>query len=161
MIAVVQRVKEASVSVEGEVKGEIGEGLLILLGVAKGDGSGDAAGLAKKTALMRIFRDEAGKMNRSVMEVGGSVLVVSQFTLCADTTRGRRPGFERAAAPEDAERLYLEFVEVLRAMGVRTETGVFRADMAVTLTNDGPVTMIVDTLQSTLRATQRGADVDW
>ncbi len=160
MIAVVQRVKQASVSVKGEVKGAIGEGLLILLGVAKGDGSGDAAGLARKTAQMRIFQDEAGKMNRSVMEVGGSALVVSQFTLLADTTRGRRPGFERAAAPEDAERLYLEFVEVLRAMGVRTETGVFRADMAVTLTNDGPVTIIVDTLQTTSRTTQRCADVD-
>lgn len=144
MRAVLQRVTEASVSVGGEVRGAIGGGLLILLGVAKGDTSAGAAALARKAAQMRIFRDAAGKMNLSLLDVGGEALVVSQFTLCGDTTRGRRPGFENAAPPEEAERLYLEFVEALRGMGVKTETGVFRADMQVKLVNDGPVTFLCE-----------------
>jgi D-tyrosyl-tRNA(Tyr) deacylase len=144
MRAVVQRVTYAKVEVAGDVVGAIGPGLLVFLGVAKGDGTGDADFLAAKVAQLRIFADSAGKMNRSVAEAGGAMLVVSQFTLYGDCRKGRRPSFDGAAAPEDARRLYEYFVDVIRRTGLHVETGVFQADMAVSLLNDGPVTLIVE-----------------
>ena len=144
MRAVVQRVSRARVTVEGEVVGSIGPGLLVLLGVEKADDKSDAAYLAKKTAGLRIFPDEAGKMNTSVAEVGGEALVVSQFTLLGDCRKGRRPSFDRAAAPEKADSLYEQYVAELRAEGLRVQTGVFQAMMQVDLTNDGPVTILLD-----------------
>ena len=144
MRAVVQRVGEASVAVGGEVVGAIGTGLLVLLGVAEGDSGEDVAWLAAKCVGLRIFRDEAGKMNRSVAEVGGAVLVVSQFTLLGDCRRGRRPSFVAAAAPADADRLYRSFCDAVRSAGVPVRTGTFRADMDVALVNDGPVTLLLD-----------------
>ena len=139
-----QRVTYAKVEVDGAVVGEIGSGLLVLLGVAKGDTTMDAEFLAAKVAQLRIFADEAGKMNRSVTEAGGAMLVVSQFTLYGDCRKGRRPSFDSAAPPEDARRLYECYVEVTRRAGLHVETGVFQADMAVSLLNDGPVTLIVE-----------------
>jgi D-tyrosyl-tRNA(Tyr) deacylase len=124
--------------------GEIGPGLLVLLGVAKADTANDADFLAAKVAQLRIFADEAGKMNRSVAEAGGAMLVVSQFTLYGDCRKGRRPSFDSAAAPEDARKLYEYYVDVTRRTGLRVETGIFQADMAVSLLNDGPVTLIVE-----------------
>ena len=144
MRAVVQRVTYAKVEVEGAVVGEIGPGLLVLLGVAKGDSTADADFLASKVSQLRIFADEAGKMNRSVTEAGGAMLVVSQFTLYGDCRKGRRPSFDSAAAPEDARRLYEYYVEITRRTGMQVETGIFQADMAVSLLNDGPVTLIVE-----------------
>ncbi|RPI10108.1 MAG: D-tyrosyl-tRNA(Tyr) deacylase [Acidobacteriales bacterium] len=144
MRAVVQRVREARVEVDGQVAGAIGGGLLILLGVAKSDTRQDAEYLADKLAGLRIFSDETGKMNRDVTEAGGSLLVVSQFTLYGDVRKGRRPGFERAAEPQQARVLYEYFVERIRARGVPIQTGVFQASMFVHLVNDGPVTIIVD-----------------
>ena len=144
MRAVVQRVTRARVEVDGTVVGEIGPGLLVLLGVAKTDTPGDSAFLADKIAGLRIFADEAGKMNRSVVETGGALLVVSQFTLYGDTRKGRRPGFDAAAPAEQARALYEHFVDAARRHGIRVETGVFQAHMAVSLTNDGPVTLIVE-----------------
>ncbi|WP_165066011.1 D-aminoacyl-tRNA deacylase [Paludisphaera rhizosphaerae] len=144
MRAVVQRVSRASVTVDGEVVGRIGAGWLVLLGVAKGDGPEDAARLAEKILNLRAFEDEDGKMNRSVQDVRGGVLVVSQFTLMADCRAGRRPGFSEAAEPETAEALYREFVRLVDASGLEIATGVFRADMAVALVNDGPVTFLLD-----------------
>ncbi len=144
MRAVVQRVTYAKVEVDGAVVGEIGPGLLVLLGVAKGDTSGDADFLAAKVSQLRIFADEAGKMNRSVSEAGGAMLVVSQFTLYGDCRKGRRPSFDSAAVPEEARRLYEYYVDVTRRTGLRVETGVFQADMKVSLLNDGPVTLIVE-----------------
>jgi D-aminoacyl-tRNA deacylase len=144
MRAVVQRVTYAKVEVDGAVVGEIGPGLLVLLGVAKGDTAGEADFLAAKVSQLRIFADNAGKMNRSVAEAGGAMLVVSQFTLYGDCRKGRRPSFDGAAPPEDARKLYEYFVEVTRRTGLRVETGVFQADMAVSLLNDGPVTLIVE-----------------
>lgn len=144
MRACVQRASRASVSVGGETVGAIRKGLLVLLGVAVGDGSADAAWMAEKLATLRIFEDAEGKMNLSVEDAGGAVLVVSQFTLLGDCRKGRRPSFVEAAPPADAERLYLEVVQLLRGRGLRTETGRFRADMAVELVNDGPVTMLLD-----------------
>ena len=145
MRAVVQRVSSARVEVDGEVTGSIGCGLLELLGVGQGDTEKQAAWLAEKIAGLRIFEDEAGKMNLSVEEVGGGVLVVSQFTLLADCRKGRRPSFTEAAPPEVAERLYQEFVRRVRECGVRVETGVFQAKMRVHLVNEGPVTIWLDT----------------
>jgi D-tyrosyl-tRNA(Tyr) deacylase len=142
--AVVQRVSEASVSVDQETVGAIDQGLVVLLGVAKEDTSSDATYLAEKTAGLRIFEDDAGKMNRSVEEIGGSLLVISQFTLLGDCRKGRRPGFSDAAPPELADQLYEEYVAILRSRGVNVATGVFRADMQVALVNDGPVTMLLD-----------------
>jgi D-tyrosyl-tRNA(Tyr) deacylase len=147
MRAVVQRVRGASVAVDGEEISRIGRGLAILLGVGKEDGVKDVNFLAEKIANMRIFEDDAGKMNLSVLDVGGEALVVSQFTLYADTRRGRRPGFERAAPPDMAEALYNEFVTMLRACGVPTKTGQFQAKMLFTIENDGPVTVLLDTQQ--------------
>ncbi len=148
MRAVIQRVAAASVETEGEVLGRIGRGLLILLGVHAADGEKDIAYLADKICNLRIFEDEAGKMNLSLLDIVGSALVVSQFTLYADTRRGRRPGFTRAAPPEMAESLYLQFCEALAARNVPVATGRFAAHMDVSLTNYGPVTIIIDTQQS-------------
>jgi D-tyrosyl-tRNA(Tyr) deacylase len=142
---VLQRVSEASVTVEGEVVSEIGSGLLLLVGVAAGDGEAQADWLAEKVAGLRIFSDEEGKMNLSVRDVGGEVLAVSQFTLLADTRKGKRPSFVRAAPPEEAEPLFDHFCERLRASGVGTvETGSFGAMMQVALVNDGPVTIVLE-----------------
>ena len=146
MRAVIQRVARASVTVEGEVVGEIGRGLLVLLGVAPADGEAEIAWLADKLAGLRIFADEEGRMNRSIVEVGGEALVVSQFTLFVDTRKGRRPSFVGAAPPRHAEPLYERFCDALAAAGVRRiARGRFGAHMDVALVNDGPVTLIVDT----------------
>jgi D-tyrosyl-tRNA(Tyr) deacylase len=142
--AVVQRVAEAAVRVEGTTVGTIGGGLLVLLGVGRGDGDEDARYLADKVVHLRVFPDEAGQMNRSVLESGGDVLVVSQFTLLGDARKGRRPSYLEAAAPEEAQRLYGLFVERVRAAGARVEQGVFRAMMDVQLVNQGPVTILLD-----------------
>jgi D-tyrosyl-tRNA(Tyr) deacylase len=137
-------VAEASVRVEGEVVGRIGSGLLVLLGVGQADAEADADFLADKTLNLRIFPDEAGQMNLSVLELGGEVLVVSQFTLYGDARKGRRPSYVEAAPPELANRLYERYVSRLRASGLRVETGVFRALMDVALVNRGPVTLLLD-----------------
>jgi D-tyrosyl-tRNA(Tyr) deacylase len=144
MRAVVQRVSRAAVSVEGVTVSKVGPGLLVLLGVARGDGEADAAYLADKVLNLRVFPDEGGHMNRSLLETGGELLVVSQFTLLGDARRGRRPGFTDAAAPEDALRLYQDFVARVRAGGLHVGEGVFRADMDVELVNRGPVTLMLD-----------------
>ena len=144
MKAVVQRVDQASVSVGGETAASIGKGLLVLVGVEKGDGPGQADWMARKVAELRIFDDSEGQMNLGLTDVGGEVLAVSQFTLAADACKGRRPSFDRAARPEDARPIYEAFVEALRARGVRASTGVFRAAMKVSLVNDGPVTILLE-----------------
>jgi len=141
---VVQRVSKASVTVDGVVSGRIGAGLVVLLGVGKTDDEAAAAFLAEKVAHLRIFEDDAGKMNRSLLESGGAALVVSQFTLYGDVRKGRRPSFDAAGDPEKANLLYEEFVRCLRGFGVVVETGVFQAMMAVELVNDGPVTILLD-----------------
>ncbi len=148
MRALVQRVAEASVKVDGETIGEIGAGLLVLVCAMDGDETSDAERLAKKIAKMRIFRDKAGKMNRSVLDEGGKVLVVSQFTLAADTRSGNRPGFSSAAKPGKGEALYLDFVAYLRGQRIFVSTGEFGADMKVSLVNDGPVTIWIDSDQA-------------
>ena len=145
MRAVVQRVSRAAVRVEGRVTGEIGVGLLVLLGVADGDGEAEAERLAAKVARLRIFADDLGRFDRSVLDVGGGVLVVSQFTLLADTAKGNRPSFTAAAPPAEAERLYERFSAALRGLGLEVGQGVFGARMEVELFNDGPVTILVDT----------------
>jgi D-aminoacyl-tRNA deacylase len=144
MRAVLQRVTRARVEVNGAVTGEIGPGLLVLLGAAKGDTAADADFLAGKIAGLRIFADQAGKMNRSVLDTGGALLVVSQFTLYGDCRKGRRPSFDLAAPAEEARALYEHFLAAARRTGIHVETGVFQADMAVSLTNDGPVTLILE-----------------
>lgn len=144
MRVVVQRVSEARVEVEAQVVGQIGAGLLVLLGIAKPDTRADADWLADKITGLRIFEDQAGKLNRGVPEAGGSLLVVSQFTLYADCRKGRRPSFDAAADPQQARSLYEYFVEACRGRGVRVETGVFQASMTVHLVNEGPVTVIID-----------------
>lgn len=144
MRALLQRVNEASVAVEGEVVGSCREGLLILVCAMDGDTEAKAAKMADKVAALRIFRDEEGRMNRSIVDIGGEALVVSQFTLAADTSRGNRPGFSSAAAPADGEMLYQAFADLLRAKGIPTQTGEFGADMKVSLINDGPVTIWMD-----------------
>ena len=144
MRAIIQRVTRARVTVASRVAGEIQSGVLILLGVGRADTSESAEYLAEKIANLRIFADDAGKMNRSLVEIGGSALVVSQFTLYGDTRGGRRPSYIQAATPEDANRLYEEFVRCLRSFGVPVETGVFQAHMEVELVNDGPVTILLD-----------------
>lgn len=143
MRAVVQRVSRASVTVEEAVASSIGPGLLVLLGVAEGDSDADADALAGKVARLRVFPNEEGRFDRSVRETGGAVLVVSQFTLLADTAKGNRPSFTRAAAPQEAERLYARFCAVLRELGVHVAQGVFGARMEVELVNDGPVTIVL------------------
>jgi D-tyrosyl-tRNA(Tyr) deacylase len=142
--AVVQRVAEASCRVEGMVVGAIGPGLAVLLGVGQGDTDLDAEYLADKVLNLRVFSDEAGQMNRSVRDVGGGLLVVSQFTLFGDARKGRRPSYSEAAPPEEASRLYERFVERLRPSGLEVATGVFRAMMDVALVNHGPVTLLLD-----------------
>jgi D-tyrosyl-tRNA(Tyr) deacylase len=136
-------VRDARVSIEGSVAGQIGAGLCVLLGVARGDGAEDAARLAGKIARLRIFEDDAGRFDRSLLDTGGAALVVSQFTLIADTAKGNRPSFSAAAPPEQAEPLYERFCDELRALGVHVEQGVFGARMAVDLVNDGPVTIVL------------------
>ena len=148
MRAVVQRVSHAKVSVNGEVTGEIGRGLLILLGVASGDAPADADYLADKIVGLRIFEDSSGKMNLAVAEVGGALLVVSQFTLYGDVRRGKRPSFDGAAAPQAARQLYEHFVEKVRAAGLRCETGLFQETMQVELVNEGPVTILLDSAKT-------------
>jgi D-tyrosyl-tRNA(Tyr) deacylase len=142
--AVVQRVARASVAVEGRVSAEIGPGLLVLLGVGRDDTEADARYLADKTAGLRIFEDDSGRMSRSVAEISGGVLVVSQFTLYGDVRRGRRPSFDQAAPPDEADRLYRRYGDLLRAKGLPVETGVFQARMDVELLNRGPVTILLD-----------------
>lgn len=144
MRGVVQRVSRARVVVDSEVVGQIGPGFVVLLGVAKEDTLESADYMADKVANLRVFEDQEGKMNRSLLEAGGAVLAVSQFTLYGDVRRGRRPGFDRAARPEQAEPLYQRFVERLRALGLTVETGRFQTHMEVELVNDGPVTILVD-----------------
>jgi len=142
-----QRVSRASVTVDGQVVGAIGPGLLLLVGVRRGDDQATAEWMAQKVANLRIFEDEAGKMNRSVLEVGGSALVVSQFTLYADVRKGRRPSFIEAAPPEEARPLVDAFAAALRRLGLPVETGVFGAHMDVELVNDGPVTIWLDSAE--------------
>lgn len=144
MRAVIQRVSRAEVRVDNEVIGSIGKGYLILLGVEEGDRSDDLLYLRDKILQLRIWPDEAGKMNRSLVEVGGAALVVSQFTLLADCRKGRRPSFDRAAAPGDARAFYEQFMDALRAAGLTVASGIFGADMKVELVNDGPVTLLLD-----------------
>lgn len=145
MRALVQRVREARVTVAGRETGAIGEGLLVLVCAMQGDGEAEADMLARKIARLRIFRDAEGKMNRALLDTGGAALVVSQFTLAADTSRGNRPGFSTAAAPAEGERLYAHFSDRLRAEGIHVENGEFGADMDVSLVNQGPVTIWLDT----------------
>ncbi|TAJ10658.1 MAG: D-tyrosyl-tRNA(Tyr) deacylase [Nitrospirae bacterium] len=144
MKAVIQRVLCATVLVDGATVGAIGPGLLVLLGVAKGDGEDEVRYMVEKLSTLRIFSDQAGKMNLAVSEAGGSLLVVSQFTLLGDTAKGRRPGFDQAAPPELARALYEQVVNGLKLLGLHVATGRFGAHMAVELVNDGPVTLIVD-----------------
>lgn len=145
MRAVIQRVSRASVEVEGKTVGQIRTGLLVLLGVAKGDTENDVTYLVEKIPALRIFSDEAGKMNRSLAELGGGLLAVSQFTLLGDTRKGRRPGFDQAADPETARRLFAHFVDLLRkTTDLTVQTGEFGAHMRVELVNDGPVTFILE-----------------
>jgi len=144
MRAVIQRVSQASVAVAEETVGAIDQGLMVLLGVAQDDTSKETVYLADKTAGLRIFEDDDGKMNRSVEDIGGSILVISQFTLLGDCRKGRRPGFTDAAPPELADDLYEEYVNALRSRGITVATGVFRANMQVALVNDGPVTIMLD-----------------
>lgn len=145
MRALIQRVSEASVTVDADVLGEIGTGLLILICAMQGDTEAQADKLAAKIAKLRVFKDDEGRMNRSLLDIGGSALVVSQFTLAADTSRGNRPGFSTAAAPEDGNRLYEYFAGQVAAQGIPVAMGRFGADMKVRLLNDGPVTIWMDT----------------
>lgn len=146
MRAVVQRVKRTSVTVGGELKGSAGQGFNVLIGVMQGDTDAEAQLLAAKISKLRVFEDENGKKNKSVLDIGGEILVISQFTLCADIKKGNRPSFTDSAPPEEADRLYLAFCEHLREAGVKkVETGVFAADMLVSIDNDGPVTIVMDT----------------
>lgn len=144
MRAVVQRVRRAAVHVGQETVGAIEQGLAVLVGVSVADGPAQADALAGKIAHLRIFDDDAGRLNRSVLDAGGAVLVVSQFTLYADTRRGNRPGFSEAAAPDEGKRLYEQFCDLLVEQGLHVETGVFQAHMQVHLVNDGPVTILLD-----------------
>ncbi len=145
MRALVQRVSAASVTVGDQTIGQIGPGLLVLVCAMRGDSAAESATLAAKISKLRLFRDDQDRMNRSVLDTGGAVLVVSQFTLAADTSRGNRPGFSSAASPEDGRALYEDFNRELAALGLTVETGKFGADMSVALVNDGPVTIWLDT----------------
>ena len=148
MRAVIQRVRSASVAVDGEVVGRIARGAVVLVGIGRGDGEADVAYVARKIRDLRLFEDEDGRLNRSLGDVGGAALVVSQFTLYGDCRRGRRPSFDGAAPPGDARPIYETLVRTLREAGTRVETGVFRAMMDVTLVNDGPVTVLVDSTRT-------------
>lgn len=158
MRALLQRVRSASVEIEGERTASIGPGLLVFLGVTHSDGPDDLAWLAGKVSRLRIFEDENGKMNRSVTESGGAVLVVSQFTLYADTRRGNRPGFDQAARPDLANPLYESFCAALRDLGLLVATGRFAADMQVHLQNDGPVTILIDSAERKASRHQRAEE---
>ena len=149
MKAVIQRVTRASVEVEGRIVGAIGAGLLVLLGVAKGDGEGDCRFMVDKLRGLRIFADEAGKMNRSLVDMGGAILLVSQFTLLGNTKSGRRPGFDDAAPPDEAKQWYEQVSTALKAQGTAVENGIFAAHMKVELVNDGPVTFLLDSRSGT------------
>ena len=144
MRAVVQRVTDADVSVDNKITGAIGKGYVVLLGVEEEDSEADAEYMAEKIAGLRVFEDNEGKMNLSLMDIGGAVLSVSQFTLLADARKGRRPSFVRAARPEEANRLYIYFNEKVREKGIRVAEGVFQAEMLVRINNDGPVTILLD-----------------
>ena len=144
MKAVIQRVSSAQVTVHGEVVGQIDQGIMVLLGVEKGDGEAAADWLAEKMVALRIFEDEAGKMNRALTDIGGAVLAVSQFTLAGNCDKGRRPSFDTAAPADEGRRLYDYFVGALKRQGVPVQTGIFQADMQVALVNDGPVTFILE-----------------
>lgn len=144
MRAVVQRVAESDVTVDGRVTGAIQKGLMVLLGVAEDDTEKDAEYIAGKVAGLRIFEDDEGKMNLSVKDAGGEILAVSQFTLMGDVRKGKRPSFTKAARPEEADRLYRAFIELLQQQGLHVEEGVFQADMLVRIHNDGPVTILLD-----------------
>ena len=144
MKAVIQRVRKASVETEGRIVGQIGRGLLVLLGVAQEDGETDVEFFVEKLPTLRIFSDEFGKMNKSLKDIGGAGLIISQFTLMADTDRGRRPSFEQAAPSEQANTLYQLLMDRLRVRGLHIESGIFGASMVVSLENDGPVTLILD-----------------
>ena len=144
MRALIQRVTGAQVRVDGEIIGEIAHGLLILICAMQGDDVTKSAQMAAKISKLRIFTDDAGKMNKSLVDTGGSALIVSQFTLAADTSRGNRPGFSAAASPSEGKALYEQFIRDINALGITTATGAFGADMAVSLTNDGPVTIWLD-----------------
>ena len=144
MRLIVQRVRSASVKIDGKVVGEIGSGLMTLVGFTHSDNAETVRYLADRSVKLRIFEDENGKMNRSLLDVGGSMLIVSQFTLYGDTAHGRRPGFDAAAKPDQAIPLYEQFIEEVKALGVNVQTGVFAADMLVTLENDGPVTFTLE-----------------
>ena len=144
MKAVIQRVSEARVEVDSATVGAIGRGILVLLGVERGDEEQDADRLARKIVELRIFEDQAGKMNLSVQEIGGGILAVSQFTLAGNCSKGRRPSFDTAAPPDEGKRLYDYFVNRIRETGITMATGIFQADMQVTLVNDGPVTFILE-----------------
>jgi D-tyrosyl-tRNA(Tyr) deacylase len=147
MRVLLQRVSEASVEVEGQIAGAIGRGLVVFLGISKDDDARDAACLADKILHLRVFSDTAGKMNLSLLETAGSLLVVSQFTLYGDCRKGRRPSFDEAARPDQARDLYERFVEFCRASGVCVETGIFQAMMRVHLVNDGPVTFLCESVK--------------
>ena len=144
MRALIQRVAEARVDIDRTTVGQIGPGLLILICAMQGDGEDQSTKMASKISKLRIFKDAAGKMNTSLLDTGGSALIVSQFTLAGDVSRGNRPGFSTAAAPDQARALYLHFIGQIEALGIPTATGAFGADMAVGLTNDGPVTLWLD-----------------
>lgn len=152
MRALIQRVTSASVTVDGEVIGEIGPGVLALVCAMRGDGEAEAEKLAQRLAKLRIFEDDAGKMNRSLLDTGGAALVVSQFTLAADTSRGNRPGFSEAADPADGARLYEHFAAHLTSLGPQVATGRFGADMKVSLVNDGPVTIWLEAIPKLLES---------
>ena len=144
MRAVVQRVKEADVSVDNQITGSINKGLMVLLGVEEGDTEADALYMADKITGLRIFEDEEGKMNLSVKDVGGDILAVSQFTLLGDVRKGKRPSFSKAARPDEANRLYRHFIDLIEEREVKTQEGVFQAEMLVRIYNDGPVTILLD-----------------
>ncbi|MEK6200948.1 MAG: D-aminoacyl-tRNA deacylase [Desulfobulbaceae bacterium] len=148
MRAVVQRVRRAAVTVEGEEVGAIGQGLVILLGIHRDDQLTELEWLVDKIVHLRIFADEAGKMNRSLLDTGGAMLIVSQFTLYGDCRKGRRPGYSSAAGPEQAEALYQSFIQAVQKHGIQTATGRFQATMAVELVNDGPVTLLLDSAKN-------------
>ncbi len=144
MKAVIQRVRQADVTVDGKVVGAIGQGILILFGVEKGDTETKADWMAEKITTLRIFEDDGGKMNRSVMDICGELLAVSQFTIAGNCSKGRRPSFDTAASPDEGKRMYEYFVEALRRLNIPVATGIFQADMQVSLVNDGPVTFVLE-----------------
>lgn len=144
MRAVIQRVKESDVTVEDKITGSIGHGLTVLLGVEEDDSEEDARYMADKISGLRIFEDDAGKMNLSVRDVGGSILAISQFTLLGDARKGKRPSFSSAARPDEADRLYRRFIDFVKEGGIKVEEGIFRAEMLVRIYNDGPVTILLD-----------------